>query len=1825
MQKRLLSLFIALAMICSLFVFPASVFADMTGVSGNGEVCTLYKGDVKVDAVSGTITLKFNSDVDSDTILSILVYDDEKLQELGNEIAGLTGTVPGLYGDSTYESAMVYHSIKDYDDTATVFIPNAQENVFSIPIPQASWNRKLIVLSSSDQSAGVSAYFVTLDEDGNLVVPSGKITLDLDGGTLEGYDAAKGISVPTGDYKKADLLALISGTPTKANNTFAGWVIESGISFNDADPDDKQTVSETTEIAIKATYTAKPAFSGSLSIGGDSEFNGNSQKPTINGIAADQISAWYFDGTAANGKTNVGTYAVSVKIKEGTDYAETDNVTVGTWKITPATYTVDGDPAVRVNHGDSLKVTKPNAGTGGLAIVKDVKGNAVPGDIVINNGSSATADESHGDYTGQSWTFTAATTDSNYSSNTASGTNATITVNSRTAVTPTITGSSSTYDGGAIEEGADKDISVAFTGGTVGNNYELQFKNAATGGSTDTTFSNWTTAKPTHAGAYDVKVVLTGDAANSYKLADGTGTSTFTIEQKTVTVNTANVGKSKTYDGTNAVYKSGATTALAIGDLSITGVKTADASNVSLTGTLSAAYDKTDVTASKITISGLSLSGSAASDYKLTQSATITGASITRKSVTAALKGGSTKGAITYGSNAPTYEVGDFDYTGLVTGEAAATVLSGATFSVTGANTAAAGSDLAINVGNNGNVGNYSLSVTSKLHINKADYTTEAKEISISVGEPIKNNKTITVSADNSPVKDVAGNGVAGTLTLTVTDEVENAAANTTYPTTGSYTYSFTPTTANDNYNALTGATGVTLKTSNKTAVTGNLVVPTDAVTYGDDYTVTGTVTGFTEGTDFEVVYTKDGAESTTKPTDAGTYAVKLRLKGDKANTHEFGTSDTVTGTLVIKPKKVSVSPITFEKTYDGDTTAKKADGSEYAIADLSLADNTITGVNIVADGTFAATYDSADAANSVVVTISGVKLDNANYEIDGDSLEMTGKINPVEITATLNTDKATKTYGTAVTLDLATDFTITGTFVGADDINALAGAELKCDGLAEGAAVVDGGYAVKASKQPINTNYALTVKGTLTVEPKEISIVADAKTGLKYTGSAYGPADTVDVTPTGLVGTDTVSYKYTVAEGDILHPGTYNVTVALADAVKNYKLADNATAAVEIAKADYTPDVPFGDNRTVVADSDIVGVEYDATVTGADGNKVTGKYVITATNPAGPAVAGTEYTVEWKFVADTPNTTDYNDLTGTNKVTGTDEGSKLTITYAKGHYDGTEPTKDGFTTEVTKGDKLNVTGYKFGNVGDYKQVGWYDAAGNLVTGEVTINEDTTFTAAWEYKISVVEMKKDGTAKEPVEVTFTDSYASAPTASAINISADSADTGYEFTGWTAALSEGATGLADGTFAAATDLATTYTPAASAAYPISGTVTLTPNYAAKKYSITATAPTNGTYVVKVDGTEVTPVNNVIADVPYGSSIEVVPTPDEANGYTSSSVKVTDSTGTVKVENNGFKMPADNATITVTFSKPSRPSHGGGGGGGTTYFDVKYNAGTNGTITSGNASERVAFGGKPTKVPTITANDGYSFAGWSLDGTTVVDPTAQTVNKALTFTALYTDGSAPVQTPGTITDTDTHSAYVYGYPDGTFQAENGITRAETAAIFARALTDYVEGSAYSGEYSDVADDWYTNYVNFLSGRGVITGYEDGSFRPDNNITRREFTAMITRLGEVLEANGAGFPDVEDTDWAVNNIYTAAASGLVNGYEDGTFRPDNNITRAEAVKIVNAYLGRGVNEAGLANADYTTFPDVTTAHWAYYEIIEAANDHKFAVGTKPEVWTR
>lgn len=301
-----------------------------------------------------------------------------------------------------------------------------------------------------------------------------------------------------------------------------------------------------------------------------------------------------------------------------------------------------------------------------------------------------------------------------------------------------------------------------------------------------------------------------------------------------------------------------------------------------------------------------------------------------------------------------------------------------------------------------------------------------------------------------------------------------------------------------------------------------------------------------------------------------------------------------------------------------------------------------------------------------------------------------------------------------------------------------------------------------------------------------------------------------------------------------------------------------------------------------------------------------------------------------------------------------------------------------------------------------------------------------------------------------------------------------------------------------------------------------------------------------------------------------------------------------------------------------------STGGGGGSGSSTYKVTFSAGTKGEITDGKAIANVTS--KVTAVPTVTAKEGYEFIGWTTDGTTVVDPLTVTITKATIFTALYE--SAVEETPAPtveptqepvdnepIIDVNYTAPYASGYEDGTFRPENNITRAELAAMIARLSYggDLPDGM-YDSSFPDVADDaWYNKYIAYLEDKNVLSGYEDGTFRPTNTITRGEISAVIARAQryEILPYSGM-FADVTDYDWAKDYIETLATKNIVTGYEDGTFGPYSPLTRAEAVAIINRVLA--------PSTPVVTFtPNDIAGHWAEADIILAVNE-RIVNGTEP-----
>ena len=236
------------------------------------------------------------------------------------------------------------------------------------------------------------------------------------------------------------------------------------------------------------------------------------------------------------------------------------------------------------------------------------------------------------------------------------------------------------------------------------------------------------------------------------------------------------------------------------------------------------------------------------------------------------------------------------------------------------------------------------------------------------------------------------------------------------------------------------------------------------------------------------------------------------------------------------------------------------------------------------------------------------------------------------------------------------------------------------------------------------------------------------------------------------------------------------------------------------------------------------------------------------------------------------------------------------------------------------------------------------------------------------------------------------------------------------------------------------------------------------------------------------------------------------------------------------------------------------------------------------------------------------------------TTTSTPDSATVtsdkigNVSVDFTHIYVVGL----------NTEDHYAYIRGYEDGTIRPEGNITRAEVATIFYRLLSSEALEAFKTTEntFTDVdSDAWYNLSVSTLAKAGVISGYPDGSFNPNGKITRAELVSIATRFFTTIEVGDSKFSDIAG-HWAAKAIDEAYIKGIIKGYSDGTFRPDQAVTRAEAMKIVNGILGRPIDTCVLIEG-IKLWPDVASEAWYYSVVAEATNAHRYEL-TTPEKWT-
>ena len=278
---------------------------------------------------------------------------------------------------------------------------------------------------------------------------------------------------------------------------------------------------------------------------------------------------------------------------------------------------------------------------------------------------------------------------------------------------------------------------------------------------------------------------------------------------------------------------------------------------------------------------------------------------------------------------------------------------------------------------------------------------------------------------------------------------------------------------------------------------------------------------------------------------------------------------------------------------------------------------------------------------------------------------------------------------------------------------------------------------------------------------------------------------------------------------------------------------------------------------------------------------------------------------------------------------------------------------------------------------------------------------------------------------------------------------------------------------------------------------------------------------------------------------------------------------------------------------------------------------------------------------SKTFTITPDSGYHIKDVLVDGKSVGAVSTYTFENVVdnhTIHATFARKHTPTPSTPTVEipdddalglNTTDHFAYIVGYGNGEVRPQNNITRAEVATIFFRLLTDDVrdENLTKTNRYHDVAaTSWYNTAVSTLSSMGIITGYPDGTFRPNAAITRAEFAAIAARFDNDGDKTAAKFSDIA-THWAKDEISIAYNNGWITGYPDGTFGPQRDITRAETMTLVNRVLNRQPETEDDLLPNMTVWTDnANPKAWYYLAVQEATNSHyyEFKTNSQYEKWT-
>ena len=289
---------------------------------------------------------------------------------------------------------------------------------------------------------------------------------------------------------------------------------------------------------------------------------------------------------------------------------------------------------------------------------------------------------------------------------------------------------------------------------------------------------------------------------------------------------------------------------------------------------------------------------------------------------------------------------------------------------------------------------------------------------------------------------------------------------------------------------------------------------------------------------------------------------------------------------------------------------------------------------------------------------------------------------------------------------------------------------------------------------------------------------------------------------------------------------------------------------------------------------------------------------------------------------------------------------------------------------------------------------------------------------------------------------------------------------------------------------------------------------------------------------------------------------------------------------------------------------------------------YNGDYTGTIGSGD--EITLEGGEKIVIRNLPEGTRYEVIIETADGYTyVIDGEEGVIHTGMNEAEFTATRTVPVADPSVTgvsrwLNTTDHIAYLTGYPGGAFGPDNNMTRAEVAQMFYALLNN--KNVTITKTFPDVpADAWYATAVNTLASLGMVSGDENGNYRPNDPITRAEFCVIALAFAYEPENAVCYFGDVSRSDWFYTYVAQAASYGWIGGYTNGNFGPNDRITRAQVTTIVNNMLGRAADRDYVIDhqADLVQFTDLTRAHWGYFQIMEATNAHDYTKSNGTENW--